>query len=132
MNPASRKWLLAEGVLLLAPVTVLAALGTAWSARFLVTSLAAGNWQDPLTWMAVVIAAGLLGCLGGWWLLVRYLRTGQLRPGGNLAWIGAGIGLSAALAGAWLAVRGSGAIFAIGVVAIVPLIHLFWLKQAKE
>lgn len=119
--------------MLLAPATVLAGLGFVWSARLLAAALRGdGNWHDPVTWMAVAIAAGLLGCLAGWWLLVRYLfaGTGALRRGAGLAWLGAGIGLLAALAGAWLAWRGQGAIFAIGLVAVVPLAHMWWLKQS--
>lgn len=128
-----RLLLLLQAILLLAPATVLAGLGVLWSARLLGGALRGhGNWHDPVTWMAVAIAAGLLGCLAGWWLLVRYLRagTGALRRGAGVAWLGAVIGLLAALAGAWLAWRGEGTIFVVGLAAVVPLAHLWWLKQS--
>lgn len=130
-----RKLLLLEAILLLAPATALAGLGFLWSARLLGGALRGeGNWHDPVTWMGIAIAAGLLGCLAGWWLLVRYLRAGTcaLRQGASLAWLGAGIGLLAALAGVWMAWRGQGAIFAIGLAAVVPLAHLWWLKQSAN
>jgi hypothetical protein len=71
MSHGTRRLLLAESILLLAPPTVLVALGFAWSARFLVASVRDGNWQDPTTWMSAAIAAGLVGTLAGWWLLIR-------------------------------------------------------------
>ena len=128
-----RQLLMLEAMMLLVPATALAGLGFLWSVRLLAGALRGdGNWHDPVTWMAVAIAAGLLGCLAGWWLLVRYLRAGSsaLRRGADLAWLGAGIGFLAALAGAWLAWRGEGAIFAIGLAAVVPLAHLCWLKHS--
>jgi hypothetical protein len=130
MSNATRKLLLAEAALLLAPATVLAALGFAWSARFLTTALVRGNWQDPTTWMAVAIAAGLLGTLAGWWLIVRYLRGGRvaLVNGAGPAWIGAVIGMSAALYGAWMALQGNGWVFASGLLALVPFFHLWRLR----
>ena len=129
-----RQVLLAEAILLLAPATVLVALGFAWSARFLAASVRDGHWQDPTTWMSVAIAAGLVGTLSGWWLLVRYLRGGSpaLRQRAGLAWLGAALGLAAAAGGAWLAVLGNGWIFAIGLVAVLPLAHLWWLKRAAR
>ena len=128
-----RRLLLAEAVLLLAPETVLAGLGFAWSARLLAEAVRGrGNWQDPVTWMALAIAAGLVGCLAGWWLLVRYLRAGDsaLRQRTGIAWTGASIGAAAALGGTWLALLGNGWIFAIGLLALLPLAHLFLLRQA--
>lgn len=129
-----RRMLVAEAALLLAPATLLVALGFVWSARFLAASVRDGNWQDPTTWMSVAIAAGLVGALSGWWLLVRYLGTGvsALVRGAGLAWLGAALGLAAAAGGAWLAVLGNGWIFAIGLVAVLPLAHLWWLKSTVK
>ena len=134
MSTATRKLLLAEAVLLLAPATVLVALGFAWSARFLAASVRDGNWEDPTTWMSVAIAAGLVGTLSGWWLLIRYLRGGPaaLERGAGLAWVGAAIGLVAALGGAWMSLTGNGWMFAIGLVALLPLAHLWKLRNSEK
>lgn len=126
------QWLLLEALVLLAPATVLVALGFAWSVRFLAASLRDGNWQDPTVWMTVAIAAGLVGTLSGWWLLVRYLRGGPaalVRKAG-LAWLAAMLGLAAAASGAWLALQGHGWIFGVGMLAVIPLVHLWWLRVA--
>jgi hypothetical protein len=134
LSTATRKLLLAEAVLLLAPATVLVALGFAWSARFLAASVRDGNWQDPTTWMSMAIAAGLVGILSGWWLLVRYLRSGPaaLKRGAGMAWAGAAIGLVAALGGAWMFLLGNGWIFAMGLVALLPLAHLWRLRDSEK
>jgi len=134
MSTTTRKLLLAEAVLLLAPATVLVALGFAWSARFLAASVRDGNWDDPTTWMSVAIAAGLVGTLSGWWLLGRYLRGGPaaLKQGAGLAWVGAATGLVAALYGAWMFLLGNGWIFAIGLVALLPLAHLWQLRDSEK
>ena len=131
MSYGTRKLLLAEAILLLAPATVLVALGFAWSARFLAASVRDGNWQDPTTWMSAAIAAGLVGILSGWWLLVRYLRGGPdaLEHGAGMAWVGAATGLVAALAGAWMSLMGNGWIFASGLIALLPLAHLWQLRK---
>ena len=130
MSNTSRKFVLAEAMLLLAPATVLAALGVAWSGRFLVQAMHKGDWYDPTTWMALAIAAGLIGSLSGWWLLVRYLRGSAiaLGRGAGPAWAGAAVGLAGALGGVWLTALGNGWIFAIGLAAVVPLLHLWWLR----
>ncbi len=127
-----RRWLLAEALLLLAPATVLTAMGFVWSARLLGAAVRDGRWGDPATWMAVGIAAGLVGTLSGWWLLVRYWRggPGRLARGAAIAWVGAGIGFLAALGGAWLTAQGNGWIFAIGLPSILPLAHLWHLGRA--
>ena len=134
MSHGTRRLLLAESILLLAPATVLVALGFAWSARFLVASVRDGNWQDPTTWMSAAIAAGLVGTLSGWWLLIRYLRGGPaaLERGAGLAWVGAAIGLVAALGGAWMSLTGNGWIFAIGLLAVLPLAHLWNLRKSED
>jgi hypothetical protein len=134
MSHGTRRLLLAESILLLAPATVLVALGFAWSARFLAASLRDGNWQDPTTWISAAIAAGLVGALSGWWLLIRYLRGGPaaLERGAGLAWVGAATGLVAALGGAWMSLTGNGWIFAIGLLAVLPLAHLWKLRNSED
>ena len=131
MSASRRTLLLAEAVLLLAPVTLLATLGFAWSARYLALSIRDGQWQDPTSWMTVVIAAGLVGTASGWWLLIRFLRGGpaSVARGAGLAWTGAALGLAAAIAGAWLAATGNGWIFAVGLPAVLPMLHLWRLRS---
>ena len=134
MSHGTRRLLLAESMLLLAPATVLVALGFAWSARFLAASVRDGNWQDPITWMSAAIAAGLVGTLSGWLLLIRYLRGGPaaLERGAGLAWVGAATGLVAALGGAWMSLTGNGWIFASGLLAVLPLAHLWKLRKSEN
>jgi hypothetical protein len=123
--------IVAEAALVLAPVTLVAAMGFAWSARRLVVAVAQGDWEDPTTWLALMIAAGLVGTAAGWWLTIRYLRrdSGALAQGACIAWTGAWVGLAAALGGAWFALRGNGWIFALGLPALLPFAHLWRLRR---
>jgi hypothetical protein len=128
---ASRRIAILEAVLILLPLTILAALGTLWSGPYLAVAIADLRF-DLLTLVSALGPAGLLGLIAGWWLLIRFIRQGQagLRAPSRLPWIGAALGAITAIAGAALALSGQGLIFAAGLPALIPLAHL-WRERGR-
>jgi len=127
----SRRIAILEAVLILLPLTILAALGTLWSGRYLAVAIAELRF-DLLTLVSALGPAGLLGLIAAWWLLIRFIRQGQvgLRATARLPWIGAALGAITALAGAAVALSGQGPIFAAGLPALIPLAHL-WHERGR-
>jgi hypothetical protein len=128
---ASRRLAVLEAAVILLPLTVLAALATLWSGRYLAVAIV--NLQfDLLTLLSAACAAGLLGVIAGWWLLISFIRHGQaaLRSQAPLAWMGAALGAVAAITGAALAFSGQGLILATGLPALMPLAHL-WFERGR-
>lgn len=128
---ASRRLAVLEAALILLPLTVLAALATLWSGRYLAVAIVNLRF-DLLTLLSASCAAGLLGVIAGWWLLISFIRHGQaaLRAQAPLAWMGAALGAIAAITGAALAFSGQGLIFATGLPALIPLAHL-WYERGR-
>lgn len=127
----SRRLAVLEAAVILLPLTVVAALGTLWSGRYLAVAMVDLRF-DLLTLVSALGVAGLLGVIAGWWLLIGFIRHGQaaLRAQSPLAWMGAALGAITAITGAALAFSGQGLIFASGLPALIPLAHL-WYERGR-
>jgi hypothetical protein len=126
----SRLLAIAEASLIMAPVSVLVALGASWAWRYFIDAL----WHlrlDLLLLVSAVCIAGLVGVVAGWCLLGRYILLGPtgLLTKARLAWLGAALGALTALTGAGLALLGQGVIFMIGLPALIPLAHLWRVRR---
>jgi hypothetical protein len=131
VKKSSRAFAIAEAVLVVLPLTIVAVLATLWSWRYLLEAIR-NQWHDSLTLVSLICVGGLIGVIAGWFLLLSFIRKGRvgLRAQPWVIWFGAGIGASAAIAGAGLALSGQGMVFAVGLPALIPLAHM-WRERSR-
>lgn len=127
----SRTLAVAEAALVLLPLTLFALWGVPLAAFAAAVSVLDGGADPALPLFALGSALGLVGLCGAWVLMIAFIRGGPQALVGAPTWA-----WWLALAGAVVAIAGGvelalhgGPMLALGLFALVPLVHLVFERR---